>query len=265
LAKAWRTWYKHVGLLRRLRFIRGLISERFHYDIEVPEDIEQGQPKSKPKPIEDRQTTTGTQITLPTRPNSAPDRNMPSRGSNTSLRIDMPAQYQIMTGYDPSGHTSEGTDANQQKSEGFEQIKKRIKYLHNVFGSEYDDGIRTLMDQALSYGPEQTAVYSREFAQGAAACCPHGCREERVRSLDLDDLRELEARIKKDVEASFDALVEAQSANVEGINMGPEINKNHIHDDSSVKKDATRDFEEEKKLYTTGSTPMKKGSVEVSF
>ena len=267
LAKAWRTWYKHVGLLRRLRFIRGLISERFYYDIEVEEDVEKGEensPSKKPTAIHQRQDTSGTAITIPTRPNSAPERSMPSNRSNTSLRIDLPSQYDVPYAQ-PSGQTSTALDSDRhQKSEGFEQIKKRIKYLHNVFGSEYDDGVQTLMDQALSYGPEQTAVYSREFAQGAAACCPNGCREERVRSLDLNELRELEKRIKDEVEKSYNELVLAQSANVEGLNdVYPEVSKTPNYDDLIPTKDTKKDFEEEKKLYTVGSTPLRKGSVEV--
>ena len=39
LAKAWRTWYKHVGLLRRLRFIRSLIAKKRYYEIDEVSDI----------------------------------------------------------------------------------------------------------------------------------------------------------------------------------------------------------------------------------
>ena len=46
--------------------------------------------------------------------------------------------------------------------------------------------------KSLNYGPEQQAVYSREMAQGAAACCPNGCGEKRVRRLPIDRLFEME-------------------------------------------------------------------------
>ena len=45
---------------------------------------------------------------------------------------------------------------------------------------------------SLNYGPEQQAVYSREMAQGAAACCPNGCCEGRVRRQPIDRLLEME-------------------------------------------------------------------------
>jgi len=44
----------------------------------------------------------------------------------------------------------------------------------------------------LNYGPEQQAVYTREFAQGAAGCCPNGCCEDRVRRQPIDKLLEME-------------------------------------------------------------------------
>lgn len=46
--------------------------------------------------------------------------------------------------------------------------------------------------ESLNYGPEQQAVYSREMAQGAAACCPKGCCEGRVRRQPIDKLLEME-------------------------------------------------------------------------
>ena len=46
--------------------------------------------------------------------------------------------------------------------------------------------------RSLNYGPEQQAVYSREMAQGAAACCPNGCCEGRVRRQPIDRLLQME-------------------------------------------------------------------------
>lgn len=53
-------------------------------------------------------------------------------------------------------------------------------------------GVDYQVFRSLNYGPEQQAVYSREFAQGAAACCPNGCNEERVRRQPIDQLLAME-------------------------------------------------------------------------
>lgn len=78
----------------------------------------------------------------------------------------------------------------------------------------YEEDVVSLLVQAMNYGPEQTAVYSREFAQGASACCPNGCAEERTRDLRIDELLELEMEVKHMVEESFTELKHAQISNV---------------------------------------------------
>jgi hypothetical protein len=45
---------------------------------------------------------------------------------------------------------------------------------------------------AMNFGPEQTAVYSREFAMGAANLAPHGFFEGRIRRAGIDELLEME-------------------------------------------------------------------------
>ena len=57
--------------------------------------------------------------------------------------------------------------------------------------------------EALDYGPEQTAIYTRELAQGAAACCPYGCNDHRLEAADFHELLELEK----------DAIARVQEAN----------------------------------------------------
>ena len=41
----------------------------------------------------------------------------------------------------------------------------RADYNREVFGSAMNDDVEELLMEALDFGPEQTAVYSREFAQ----------------------------------------------------------------------------------------------------
>ena len=71
-------------------------------------------------------------------------------------------------------------------------MQRRMKYYRDVFGSSDNEDVEALLFQALNYGPEQSAVYSREMAQGAAACCPNGCGEERLRRAGIDELLVLE-------------------------------------------------------------------------
>lgn len=56
--------------------------------------------------------------------------------------------------------------------------------------------------ESLDYGPEQQAMYAREMSQ-AAACCPKGCCEGRVRRQPIDKLLDME-------KATIDRLKNAQ-------------------------------------------------------
>lgn len=51
-----------------------------------------------------------------------------------------------------------------------------------------EDDIRASV--ASAFGPEQMAVFSREMAQAASNCCPHGVGEGRIRKLSDADLRD---------------------------------------------------------------------------
>jgi len=48
--------------------------------------------------------------------------------------------------------------------------------------------VEQFLFQSDQLGPEQRAVYRREYAQSAASCCPFGCREDRVKNMLIDDL-----------------------------------------------------------------------------
>jgi hypothetical protein len=64
------------------------------------------------------------------------------------------------------------------------------EYYRHVLGASLDEGDEEgrQIFEAMSFGPEQTAVYSREFAQAAASCCPNGCFEGRIRRAKIDEL-----------------------------------------------------------------------------
>ena len=55
------------------------------------------------------------------------------------------------------------------------------------YGAGNVGGDDTFYD-SIDFGPEQAAVFRREFAQSAAPCCPNGWREERLMRMDLEDL-----------------------------------------------------------------------------
>ena len=56
-------------------------------------------------------------------------------------------------------HTTSGSAYNDDTA------APRADYNREVFGSAMDDDVEDLLMEALDFGPEQTAVYSREFAQ----------------------------------------------------------------------------------------------------
>ncbi len=81
--------------------------------------------------------------------------------------------------------------------------------------------------KSLNYGPEQQAVYSREMAQGAAACCPNGCGEKRVRRLPIDRLLEMEdetiVRLEKAQYELQCAQMQAAVSIVDGVEWGDRV------------------------------------------
>ena len=191
LAEAWRAWYRHCAMLRRLRFVRELINKKRHYDIEEFNDDDK---KEEPINKDD--------IMIPNEMEQPPDSQL--SGSQDYLDEDFP-----------------NVEISEQQE--YNVIQKRIQYYSNVFGTDFNEHLlpedenyiqdnqdtekkllspeQLLMGELLSYGPEQTAVYSKEFARGGASCCPNGCREEKMR--EQYNLRELE-ELKDELEVLFD-------------------------------------------------------------
>ncbi len=217
-------WYKHAGLLRRLRFIRSLIAQRRHYDIdEMEHEDEAGKKKGTDKNTAHINDGKSLDMLFGKADGQSPPKN--------KIEVETP----LPNGNEPVipyGDQEENDLLSGDKDlEEEKKLQMRIEYYNDVFGSKIDDENElqnTLLIHALSYGPEQTAVYSREFAQGAAACCPNGCREERMHSLTLMQLEELEEEIKSNVEDSFRVLTDAQRSNIES--------RRDVHLDSSIRK-----------------------------
>ena len=146
LAKAWRKWYCAAATLRRLRFIRQVIKEKRHYDID---DVES---------------------------NESP------HGSKRVV---------LVGGASPGEQPSSATSPRVAFLD--EDSSPGSSHHREVYGTaENTADVDHVIFSSLNYGHEQQAVYSREMAQGAAACCPNGCGEGRVRRLPIDRLLEME-------------------------------------------------------------------------
>jgi hypothetical protein len=155
LAKAWSRWYVAAGKLRRLRYIRKLIGELRHYDIEDHSDDEEVPPAT-------------------------------------------PQRQQLSHSY--------------RRSSGdiYRNSIRKKNYFREVLGSAEDEEVEANFLLSFDYGPEQFAVYSREFAQSAAACCPNGCGERRLRQARIDELLVMEQDAIAEVQAANEALEKAQ-------------------------------------------------------
>ena len=219
LAKAWRTWYKHVGLLRRLRFIRSLIAKKRYYEIDEVGEISESD--------EEANTADAVDTNAPLSYAKSLDILFPldEDSPKNDVKEVLQETLQVETGSDfvtqiREDHLSAHEEMSyNEDQDNMKQIQQRINYYKDVFGATLDEKDvemeQTLLMYALEYGPEQTAVYSREFAQGAAACCPNGCREERLHSYELKDLENLEEEVAAALQQSFKDLIEAQNSNVE--------------------------------------------------
>ena len=219
LAKAWRTWYRHVGLLRRLRFIKSLIARRRHFDHDEVEgsDVDAEELKTLAESSAPLGDGKSLDVLFPLDDTSPSKEETKEEEEIQSLSCPIP-HNDTEDHLDVSPASGESS-LDRREEEESKQLQLRIDYYSDVFGARVDketlETTKTLVAHALSYCPEQTAVYSREFAQGAAACCPNGCREERLHSLTLAELEELQAEVEEAVENSFEDLLEAQNSNLD--------------------------------------------------
>lgn len=174
LSKAWRKWYTAAAKLRRLRFLREVIAQRRKYEIamharaEEEEDVEQARA-------------------------ALHDCDELHNIDEIDYRIDSEDTFSFPQ--DPYDNNMD------HRSVGIYQDPSRYKeYYRAVLGilDENDD-----VYEFLKFGPEQAAVYSREFAQAAAPCCPRGCCESYIRDrMSIDDLVGLEHDLAERVHAA---------------------------------------------------------------
>jgi hypothetical protein len=167
-----RKWYAAASSLRRLRFIREIIQEKVYYDI--PDEDED----------DDREVDEEEKLDVLERDIASSERQSTERMSSTR-------KASILR--------------KKSIDKAIWNTAKNRDYYQTVLG--VDDGAEFM---SYDFGPEQTAVYSREFAQGAANCCPTGCFTDRVRRATIDELREMEKEAILKVHQANLVLDEAQ-------------------------------------------------------
>ena len=79
-----------------------------------------------------------------------------------------------------------------------------------LLGTCTDLEIESHVMEALNLGPEQSAMYDREFAQSASGCCPNGRNEKQVRRASLEELQDMEQDAIAEVQETHAALRQSQ-------------------------------------------------------
>lgn len=163
LSNAWRKWYAAASKLRYLRYIRRQIAQKRHFDLEELYD-----PDEIAKYGYGDNDDDGVLYV----PQNASEKEV-------SELLDSPPAHQASPcDNDPPLHQN---------------------YYQNAVADDDD----SYLYETMEFGPEQAAVYAREFAQSAAPCCPNGtCHEGRIRRLRIDQLLELEKKVSMDVHAA---------------------------------------------------------------
>ena len=214
MAAAWRKWYVAAKALRRLRFIRSLIAEKLYFDAEDVSDSEDGN------------DCQGERKEFGAFDDSGFDIKVSKDEVEASLQSYMQGQphpyhpdpYSMGPGCtDPKPYENElsGRDFVDNEANTNQAVyldaQRRMKYYRNVFGSSENEDVEAHLFHALNYGPEQSAVYARDFAQSAGACCPNGCGEKRLQRLSIDELLIMERDAIAAVHKGNDSLRYAQA------------------------------------------------------
>ncbi|KAI2494347.1 Calcium-dependent channel [Fragilaria crotonensis] len=140
LANAWGKWYAAAGQLRRLRFIRSVIQNKVGY--EINDDLDEDNEGE----FEDDDVPNARVDVL--------EKNSADHSDGSGIKASLRRRKEI-------------------DREIFRDCTENQEYYRTVLGFDHGSGLGV-----YDFGPEQTAMYSREFAQGASSCCPYGCFEE---------------------------------------------------------------------------------------
>ena len=169
IANAWSKWYKYASALRRLIYIRKLITKLRYYDIDY--DDYDGEPDDD---TQDRYNDEGSHVV-----NGV---GFQTKSVFDSTRVIVDEESQHIQNPWKNNHKS--------PRNAYKESMQNLDYYKEVFSTFYcsEQNKMLLSNVSEQQGPEQTAVYSRELAQSAAACCPNGCFEGRLRRSGIDDL-----------------------------------------------------------------------------
>ena len=88
----------------------------------------------------------------------------------------------------------------------------RFSRIHDdeFLGSNTDLEVEDHLFHALNFGPEQTAVYAREFAMGGSNLAPHGWNEGKIERASMEELLKMEEKAAMAVQRANWELEEAR-------------------------------------------------------
>ena len=258
LSVAWRKWYAAAAKLRRLRFIREQIALRRHFDIEAANDsggggegTDYGYGKDGTDYGYENSNKGGGDGTDygygDTEISKKPSIEVGyGYGDTDDVFVRADASEAEVASYlenlhkkrtpSPNTNWDKKMDSNATPRGIYNTPMKNKEYYKQVLGSALGEEHDTHIYDSLEFGPEQAAVYAREFAQSAAPCCPNGCNEGRVRRAPIDRLMEMERIVAVEVHQANLELREARkqatradttSSNLHDAQRGQESNINH--------------------------------------
>ena len=204
ITEAWKHWHKTAARVRKLRFVRREIAKR-------KKAVERRMSQINAVPYGDdsfdQQSSRSLYFKLKGKhrnSDSVEEQSIPQ--SNRSLYGKLKRNKK---------DRKEKKDKKKKKNKKmrpsvYAESDEKKKYFSEVLGNTDDLDVEKNLLHALKLGPEQTAVYSREFAQGAANIAPYGWNESKVRRASLSELLVMEKIAVSAVEEASNALREAQ-------------------------------------------------------
>lgn len=202
LSVAWRKWYAAASKLRRLRFIREQIAIRRHYDIEAAGSSSGGDDDNAEDDLAKYEYGDANDY-------GYGDHN---EADNEDIMVPADASEDEVSSY-LAGVPPPRADWSvlDKTPRGiYETSLKNQEYYKQVLGTALGTEHDTHIYDSLEFGPEQAAVYAREFAQSAAPCCPNGCHERGVTRAPIDRLIEMERTVAVEVHQANLELREAR-------------------------------------------------------
>lgn len=191
ITEAWNHWYKAAAKLRRLRFIRRQIAK--------VKAREFGQSDGSQGPASNHE---GHDI-------EKGGYGSGGASSDSEQRVRTKTQKSLIGRKKESKRTFR-RKKKKRKSSVYSESEEKMQYNREVLGATDELDVENNLLNALRLGPEQTAVYSREFAQGAAPLAPYGWNEQKVRKASLPELLEMEKKAAHDVQVANKSLRRAQ-------------------------------------------------------